>query len=406
MTSPRHLWTGEWRSESDQPREGNDTLRHERTTPARPSRPSSSEPTPPAPSGGSRRGGIVLGVLLAIVAIAAGAFAAGTLIDNNNDDNSKGPAPLAAVASSPIKPHSGTTQAAAIFAADSPAVVSIRTSRGSGTGFLIESNGTIVTNDHVVDTATHVDIQFGQSGQTLDGDVIGTDPSSDLAVVSISPDQIPKGVKPLKFADSRAVKVGDTAIAIGNPLGLDRTATEGIVSALGRSITSPNGYQIDQVIQTDAAINPGNSGGPLLDDGGNVIGINSQIATAGAGASGNIGIGFAVPSNTIRAIVPKLERGETIRRAYLGVETSPTSLTAQSDGADVVKVQPDSPAEHAGIEVGDTIKSVQGHTVQTPDDVATAIVGDQPGDAVDVTVNRNGQSKTLHVTLGTRPKNP
>src|SRR5262249_21524241 len=151
--------------------------------------------------------------------------AAGTLIDGN-DDNSDGPKPLAAVDSAPIRPHRGETQAAAIYAADSPAVVSIRTSTGSGTGFLIDDRGTLVTNDHVVDNQTHVTVNFGQSGQSLDGDVIGSDPSSDLAVVSIPTDQIPRGVRPLTFADSRAVKVGDTAIAIGNPLGLDRTATE------------------------------------------------------------------------------------------------------------------------------------------------------------------------------------
>jgi putative serine protease PepD len=407
MASPRHLWTGEWRSESDRARaeEAARLEAHQRAE--RTSQPVAGAPDADrAPRGGSggpsRRVSVVLGLMLAIVAIAAAAFAAGTLIDGGA---SNGPAPLAAVSSAPIKPHKGETQAAAIFAAASPAVVSIRTSRGSGTGFLIEKKGTIVTNDHVVDGATHVSVQFGQAGQTLDGDVIGTDPSSDLAVVSISPDQVPKGVAPLRFADSRAVKVGDTAVAIGNPLGLDRTATEGIVSGLGRSIQSPNGYQIDEVIQTDAPINPGNSGGPLLDDGANVIGINSQIATAGS--QGNIGIGFAVPSNTVRQIVPKLEKGETIKRPYLGVRTSPTSVTGASNGAQVVDVTSNSPAERGGIKVGDTIRRVQGHDIQQPSDVAAAIVNDQPGDKVDVQVTRNGgQSTTLHVTLGTRPRTP
>src|SRR5205814_257995 len=155
-------------------------------------------------------------------------------------------------------------------------------------------------------------VRFGQEQTSLDGKVIGSDPSSDLAVVSIGANSVPKAVKPLQFADSRAVQVGDTAIAIGNPFGLDRTATEGIVSGLGRRIQAPNGFEIDQAIQTDAPINPGNSGGPLLDDSGRVIGVNSQIETGGGTSGGNVGIGFAVPSNTVRSVVPILEKGKNV----------------------------------------------------------------------------------------------
>jgi putative serine protease PepD len=244
-------------------------------------------------------------------------------------------------------------------------------------------------------------VRFGQDQTSLDGKVVGSDPSSDIAVVDIGPGSIPKGVKPLSFADSRAVQVGDTAIAIGNPFGLDRTATEGIVSGLGREIKAPNGFQIDSVIQTDAPINPGNSGGPLLDDGGHVIGVNSQIATAGAGG-GNLGIGFAVPSNTARQVVPQLERGQAVKRAYLGVESSadPTS----PNGAEIQSVVPSGPADKAGLAKGDLIKSIDGAAVKDPSDVSSAIATKKPGDKITVQIERSGLTQEIDVTLGTRPR--
>jgi putative serine protease PepD len=211
---------------------------------------------------------------------------------------------------------------------------------------------------------------------------------------------VPKGVKPLQFADSRAVQVGDVAIAIGNPFGLDRTATEGIVSGLGRHIDAPNGFQIDSVIQTDAPINPGNSGGPLLDQNGRVIGVNSQIATAG-GSNGNLGIGFAVPSNTVRSVVPQIETGKTVKHAYLGVSTSsdPTS----PNGALVQSVVPGGPAAKAGIRKGDRITTIDGQTVVDPSTLSSAIALKKPGDKVAVQFDRNGLTQSLDVTLGTRP---
>ena len=196
------------------------------------------------------------------------------------------------------------------------------------------------------------------------------------------------------------MQIGDLAIAIGNPLGLDRTATEGIVSALGRSIQSPNGFSIDDVIQTDAPINPGNSGGPLLDASGHVIGINAQIATAGT--SGSIGIGFAIPSNTARQVVPLLEQGKRVPHAWLGLRDGPTSTTSP-DGAKVVQVFPGSPAEHAGVRVGDVIKRVGEESVQSPEDVATAVGNHKPGETIDVVVERGGSTLTLHAKLGKQP---
>ncbi|HMJ04122.1 MAG TPA: trypsin-like peptidase domain-containing protein [Conexibacter sp.] len=396
MGSPRHLWTGGWRDESERAREASaerDALRQ----PERPQPAPAEAIDPPEGRGPSRRATLLLALALSAAAIAAGAFAAGMLLDGGQDS---GPEPLPAVASEPIKPHRGQTRAGAIYAAASPAVVSVRTDSGEGTGFLISKNGTIVTNAHVVGTSTHVLIRFGQDGDALDADVLGVDPSTDLAVASVDPDRVPDGVRALEFADSRAVQIGDLAVAIGNPFGLDRTATEGIVSGLGRSIQAPNGFAIDEVIQTDAPINPGNSGGPLLDASGHVIGVNSQIATAGV--AGNIGIGFAVPSNTVRQIVPRLQRGEAIPRPWLGVTTTPASPTTP-DGARVAELVGGGPAQDAGIRRGDVIKRVDGEVVQAPEDVADAIGDEQPGDDVDVVVERDGRTLTLHAELGTRP---
>jgi putative serine protease PepD len=189
-------------------------------------------------------------------------------------------------------------------------------------------------------------------------------------------------------------------LAIGNPFDLDRTATEGIVSALGRDITAPNNYTINNVIQTDAPINPGNSGGPLLDVSAHVIGINSQIATGG-NSNGNIGIGFAVPANTVRQVVPILERGGTIKRAYLGVETGDPANGA--NGAQVSSMVTGGPAQRSGLQVGDIIKSVAGHRVTNATQLSIIVGQKQPGDQVPVVVQRNGHTVTVTVTLGTRP---
>ena len=246
-------------------------------------------------------------------------------------------------------------------------------------------------------------MRFGADGYSIEGEVRGTDPSSDLAVVEIDPGKAPAGVRPLRLADSRKVQVGDAAIAIGNPFGLDRTATEGIVSGVGREIQAPNGFSIDSVIQTDAPINPGNSGGPLLDEGGRVIGVNSQIETGGS--SGNVGIGFAVPSNTVREVVPALTRGEQIERAYLGVQTSPASQSNRS-GAQVQDVVSGGPADRAGIRNGDVITRVDGAGVGEPSDVTQALSDDSPGDVVTIELERDGSKVTVSATLGTRPASP
>jgi putative serine protease PepD len=338
-------------------------------------------------------GALALAAVVALVVVV-------TSLTGGPDSSPRTSATLPAVSGPPVKPRKGHTRAAAIYAAASPAVVSVRTGNGAGTAFLIASNGTLVTNGHVVGSNSTVSVRFGSQAAASDARVLGADPSSDLAVLKIAPQDVPKGVRPLQFADSSAIAVGDNVIAIGNPFDLDRTATEGIVSGLGRHIQAPNGFEIDAAIQTDAPINPGNSGGPLLDEAGHVVGVNSQIQTAGSG--GNLGIGFAVPSNTARAVVPILERGQTVRRAYLGVESAPASPISP-DGARVTRVVPGGPADRAGIRRGDVITKVDGKAVRDPSDVSTAIAGKNPGDKVSVEVGRGGTTEGIDVTLGTRP---
>ncbi len=204
------------------------------------------------------------------------------------------------------------------------------------------------------------------------------------------------------------MKVGDSAIAIGYPLGLDRTVTAGIISGLGREIKAPNGFNIDKVIQTDAPINPGNSGGPLLDAKGRVVGVNSQIATDGAG-EGNVGIGFAIPSNTVREIVPQLEAGQTVAHPFLGVSTSVSP--AGTPGALIRQITAGSPASKSGLrasssssgEGGDLIVAVDGKPVGSPDDVISIVSEKKPGDRITVVALRNGDRVSIDVTLGTRP---
>jgi len=398
MRYPRHLWSGSWRTDSEQAEEELARRRGGRGAGGDEGPDlAAGSPTSTTISGRPR----VPAMLAVIVGtLIAGAFALGTL--TGRDDNSTKPLP--AVASRPVNPRQDQTRTGAIYAKAVPAVVSIRTSAGSGTGFLIDNNQTIVTNAHVVDTSKHVTVRFGAKGQDLDGQVLGVDASSDLAVVHLQPGSAPKSAKPLPLADSTSVQIGDTAIAIGNPFGLDRTATEGIVSGLGRRIQAPNGFEIDQAIQTDAPINPGNSGGPLLDDSGRVIGVNSQIETGGS-SNGNVGIGFAVPSNTVRQVVPVLEQGKSVEHAFLGVEAAAdvTGGIAPA-GAEVANVTPGGPAEAAGIQPGDIIIAIDGKKVDEFGQVSQIINQHKVGDQIDVRVQRGGGEQSFHVKLTTRPK--
>jgi putative serine protease PepD len=268
----------------------------------------------------------------------------------------------------------------------------------TGSGFVVSSDGYIVTNDHVVDGASAVKVKVGD-GKTLDAKVVGTDASSDLALLKVNA----SGLTPLTLGDSGTVQVGDPAYAIGNPYGLDRTLTTGVISALQRQISSPNGYTIDDVLQTDAAINPGNSGGPLFNASGQVIGVNSQIETSGSstggGEGGNVGIGFAIPSNTVKSVVGQLMTSGKVSHAYLGVQ----STDGQDGGAQVAQVTAGSPAEQAGLQQGDVITSIDGKAVASSSALSAIVDGHKPGDTVKLKLTRNGSEKTLDVKLGQRP---
>ena len=365
-------------------------------SPPPPPRPPYVEPQGPPPQPPRDRsrwlaafgGGTVSAVLVTAVLLGTG------LADDDD------PTPATAGSPAPVTVSGEDTKGdlvRTVYAAASPSVVSVRTGSGSGTGFLVDGDGTIVTNAHVVGDSSEVQVRFEDDGELHDARVLGVDASTDLAALKVDASAA-NGVRPLKLADSDGVQVGDSALAIGYPLGLDRTATAGIVSGLERDIQAPNGFSIDKVIQTDAPINPGNSGGPLLNANGEVIGVNSQIATAGGG-NGSVGIGFAVPSNTVKAVLPQLERGAAPEHAYLGVSTS----EAPSGGAQVGEATSGGPAAEAGIRPGDVITEVDGDEVQAPDDVAAAIEDDKPGDKVEVTVQRDGSEQTIQVTLGQRP---
>jgi S1-C subfamily serine protease len=267
----------------------------------------------------------------------------------------------------------------------------------SGSGFVIDDEGLIVTNEHVVDGGSEFRVRFGEDGEPVEAELLGADPSADLALLRVDPADVEGGLQPLELGASEDLRPGDPAIAIGSPFGLEGTVTSGIVSALGRTITAPNGFSISGAIQTDAAINPGNSGGPLLDGRGRVIGVNSQIRTGGGGD--NSGVGFAVPVDEVKRALPFLERGEEVERAFLGV----SSGDAPAGGAAVGALVPDGPAERAGLREGDVIVEVAGAPVRDADDVSAIVNARRPGDRVPVVVERGGERRTLNVELGTQP---
>jgi putative serine protease PepD len=273
--------------------------------------------------------------------------------------------------------------------------------QGSGSGFVLDKRGYILTNDHVVEDADVVRVRIGESEDLISARVVGTDASSDLAVIKVDPADVEDGLQPLTLGSSGSVQVGQPAIAIGSPFGLQGSLTTGVISALGRPIRAPNGFQISGALQTDAAINPGNSGGPLLDASGNVIGINAQIETGPSGARSNSGVGFAIPIDTAKQAIPALERGERIRRAYLGVSTADS---ANGSGAAIAQVVTGGPADKAGLRAGDRIVKVGGQEVGDSDDVASGIASRKPGDVVEVVVRRGSDEKTVKVTLGTQPR--
>ncbi len=283
-----------------------------------------------------------------------------------------------------------------IYRAASPAVVKIvaagSAGQAQGTGFEIDSAGNIATNAHVVEGSQELHVTT-QDGHTYTATLVGSDPTTDVAVIHI--DASASSLHPLTFADSSSVQVGDDVVAIGDPFGLANTVTSGIVSALGRTITSPNGRPIDDAIQTDAAINHGNSGGPLLNASGQVIGITSQIES-GTSSSGSVGVGFAVPSNTVKQVTSEILKNGSAVHPYLGVYLQPAN-----GGAGIAKVVAGSPADRAGLQVGDVITAIDGHSVSSPTALIARITKLSPGDTVTIAITRDGTNQTLRVTIGT-----
>ncbi|MDA0164781.1 trypsin-like peptidase domain-containing protein [Solirubrobacter ginsenosidimutans] len=301
-----------------------------------------------------------------------------------------------------------TVSAPATSAVESPhdvyqnakdSVAYITTQVGTGSGFVVSDDGYLVTNAHVVEGANgQIKAKIGD-GKTLDAKLVGQDASTDLALLKVDATNL----KPLALGDSSTVQVGDPAYAIGNPFGLDRTLTTGVISALQRQISSPNGFSIDDVLQTDAAINPGNSGGPLFNAQGQVIGVNSQIEstsnTSDGGQAGNVGIGFAIPSNTVKSVVSQLRASGKVAHAYLGVQTQDGS----SAGAQVAAITSGGPAATGGLQTGDVITSIGGKAVADSTSLSAVVDSHKVGDQVQVQVTRNGAKKTLTVKLGQRP---
>jgi S1-C subfamily serine protease len=386
-------------------------------------------------------GGLIVAVI-GLIAIATG------LVQSSSSDNTVAtlaPAPLPQPASQQTGGKGETVNQ--IYKQDSPGVVFIQSTlkpqgtsllnpfggggssggTATGSGFVIDHEGHIITNAHVVDGATKIEVTLGNqdTSSPISATVVGKDPSSDIAVLKVNApsDQL----HPLSLGNSSDAQVGNPVVAIGNPFGLDRTVTAGIVSALQRQIKAPNGFSIDNVIQTDAAINPGNSGGPLIDANGQVIGINSQIESPNGG--GNVGIGFAIPINTVRAELQQLLQNGTVQHAYLGI--SGTDLTPElaqvlnlpvQHGALVQSVTPGGPAAKAGVKGGngnatvnvggqriaaggDVIVAIDGKPVNSMTDVINDINAKQPGDSVQLSLVNGSQKRTVTVTLGNRPAN-
>lgn len=336
---------------------------------------------------------------LSAAALLGGVAAVGIWQAADDGDSSPAAQPPA-----PAQPIAATGNAVpALVKRTMPAVVEITATSGAGSlggqtstgsGFLMHGDGHVVTNEHVVAGAQTVSVRFS-NGDDVDARVIGTDASSDVALLKLA--DVPAGVTPLQLGSATSLQIGEPVIAIGSPFGLEGTVTSGIVSALGRELQAPNGFTIDGAIQTDAALNRGNSGGPLIDASGRVVGMNSQIASQ---SGGNEGIGYALPAETIRTVTDQLEQGRTIERPYLGV----TLGDSPDGGALVGAVRSGTPAERAGLRAGDVVTAAGGDALRSGEELRRAVSARKPGDRLELTVRRDGQTKTFSVTLGTRPQ--
>ncbi|MBV9918458.1 MAG: trypsin-like peptidase domain-containing protein [Solirubrobacterales bacterium] len=275
-------------------------------------------------------------------------------------------------------------------------------SQGEGAGVVYDSKGDILTDEHVVNGATNVQVKF-RDGKTAKAKVLGTDPSTDVAVIHVD---VPSSeLHPVPLTDSSAAQVGDATVAVGSPFSLPETTTTGIVSAVGRSITAPNHFTIPGAIQTDAAINPGNSGGPLLDGNGKVLGLVDQINT---NSGGNEGVGFAIPSNTAARVANAIISGQSVRHAYVGVSLDPNSsggarVSTQPDQQGNPPVRSGSPADKSGVQPGDLVTAINGKSINSTDDFIATVDGYAPGDTITFTIKRGGQTHDIKLTLAARP---
>jgi S1-C subfamily serine protease len=374
------------------------------------------------PFGSALLGGAVVAVF-AVLAFATGLVSTGGTTTTREVVSGSGTVRAAAMTSN----DEGGNTVNEIYKADANGVAFIesKVAEGvaSGSGVVLDDEGHVLTNNHVVEGGEEISVSFESEGRMYPAEVVGTEPNSDLALLKV--DAPAAKLHPLTLGDSSKMEVGDPVVAIGNPFDLQRTVTSGIVSALQREIQAPDGVTIDNVIQTDAAINPGNSGGPLINGNGEVIGINSQILTGGEGSEGNVGIGFAIPINTAKEEIAKLESGTADEHGYLGISgANITPELAQAfnlpveEGVLVQQVEEGGPAAAAGIQGATTAAEVEGQEFGLGGDIITAIDGEKisstedlvktisdahTGETVEVTVIRGESTATVSVTLAERP---
>jgi putative serine protease PepD len=356
-----------------------------------PTTPGWGTPTPDAGSPGRRPPRWLAGVLAGVVLLGAG-FGISQALDRDNNEPAGAGIPTASPAPIAASAPSGEEPAAAVAKALLPTVVEIRHDSGVGSGFIYDKNGYIMTAAHVVDGVDEVEIRL-YDGTKLKGKVVGTDDLNDVGVVKVDR----TGLAAAPLAVGQDVQVGQLAIAIGSPFGLNETVTAGIISSTDRVLDDGR-----EVIQTDAPINPGNSGGVLADRRGRVIGINSAIRPATDGSNGNVGIGFAVPIDLAAKSAEAIVQGKPIQTGYLGVTPSLTTAGGQN-GALIQEVAPNSPASKAGLRPGDLVTTIDGKAVENYSEMVASIRGHQPGDKVTLGVTHGGNETTITATLTQRP---
>ena len=388
-------------------------------SPPPPSPPDDREPPagpPPRPGARGPRGRAIA-LLVVLTAILGGGAGAGLVLATGaGDGTTTTTVTQAASATSETSSTAGALNASTLYANTAAGVVDI-TSRGiasssgggspfggpsqsstaTGTGFVVDGKGHIVTAAHVVQGASSISVKF-QDGTTRTAKLLGTDEATDIAVLSVDASGLT--LHPLTLGSSAALGIGDQVAAIGDPFTYERSLSTGVVSGLDRTISAPNGFTVAHAIQTDAALNPGNSGGPVLDASGQVIGIVDQIATNGSSDTSS-GVGFAVPIDLVKSELGQLEAGKTVHHAYLGVATS--TADSATPGALVQSVTSGGPAADAGLRSGDVVTSIGTSAIHGTNDLVAAIATHKPGDRVELTVRRGSQTVELTAILGTQP---